>query len=116
MVFFWGMSTKMALTAGALVGGTVAIGVNREQVLEFAADILQKGADFCNEQLNKEKIKMAVQMQDSELVFSEEDLYSEATTPSASEDEDVGSEYDHDDDEVKNSKELWEKLSAESVD
>lgn len=96
MVFFLAITTKTALTLGAIVGGTVAILANKEKVMEVTADVLQKGADFLNEELNKCKVKMATAMQDGELDFDknlEFDfsdtnlLFSEVTTPETSDQE-----------------------------
>lgn len=96
MVFFLAITTKTALTLGAIVGGTVAILANKEKVMEVTADVLQKGADFLNEELNKRKVKMATAMQDGELDFDKNPeshfsdtnlLFSEVTTPETSDQE-----------------------------
>lgn len=95
MVFFLAITTKTALTLGAIVGGTVAILANKEKVMEVTADVLQKGADFLNEELNK-RVKMATAMQDGELDFDKNLkshfsdtnlLFSEVTTPETSDQE-----------------------------
>lgn len=89
MVFFFAVSAKTAFTVGAIVGGTVAIIANKEKVMEITADVLQKGADYLHEELNKRKVKMAAMMDDGELGFNEKNLLlsSEATTPEASDQE-----------------------------
>lgn len=89
MVFFLAVSTKTALTLGAIVGGTVAIIANKEKLMEITADVLQKGADYLHEELNKRKVKMATMMEDGELDFGGKHLLfsSEATTPETSDQE-----------------------------
>lgn len=47
------MSIKVAVTAGALAGATIAVVNNKENVLRGAEYILQKGADFCRQRLEK---------------------------------------------------------------
>lgn len=104
MVFFLAVSTKTALTLGAIIGGTAAVIANREKLMEVTAHVLQRGADILNEELNKHKIKMAASMEDGEIAFDEKmlDFGSEATTPEVSEyegetdetDEDIDSETD----------------------
>lgn len=65
-------TTKAALMMGVIVGGTVAVLSNKEKILELLAEYLQKGADFCNEQIEKNRIQMASQMEDGELDFDQE--------------------------------------------
>lgn len=93
MVFFLAVSTKTALTFGAILGGTVAILANKEKIMEITAVALQRGADYLNEELEKHKIKMAAEMDDGELHFESAllNFASEATTPETS---DVDSETD----------------------
>ncbi|EGV61212.1 hypothetical protein CANTEDRAFT_116670 [Yamadazyma tenuis ATCC 10573] len=71
-------SIKMAITAGALLGGTVALVNNKERVLEFGEKLFQGGADFCKESLEKHKqgIVYAADLSDGEL----EDYDSESAT------------------------------------
>lgn len=47
------MSIKFAVTAGALAGATLAVVNNKENVLRGAEYVLQKGADFCKQRLEK---------------------------------------------------------------
>lgn len=47
------MSIKIAVTAGALAGATIAVVNNKESVLRGAEYVFQKGADFCKERLEK---------------------------------------------------------------
>lgn len=92
MVFFLAVSTKTALTLGAIVGGTVAILANKDKVMEITADILQTGANILHKELEKHKVKMANQISDGDLNFdaneelrnrekSAEEFTSGATTP-----------------------------------
>lgn len=48
---------KFAVTAGAIVGGTVAFISNKEKVLEFAEHAFQAGANFCRDK--QEQLKQA---------------------------------------------------------
>lgn len=72
MVIGLAFTTKAALTMGVVVGGTIAVVSNMDKILELLAELLQKGADFCNEQIEKNKIQMASQMDDGELDFDQE--------------------------------------------
>lgn len=47
------MSIKIAATAGALAGATIAVINNKENVLRGTEYILQMGADFCKQRLEK---------------------------------------------------------------
>lgn len=108
MPLFLLFSTKTALTVGAIIGGTVAVVANREKVLEVAADILQHGADYCNAQLAKNKIRMACQISDGEYANYEDHNQSEATTPSGSDDEaDSDDKEDADEKEELDSAHAW---------
>lgn len=65
------LSVKLAVSFGAVIGGGIALAQNREKVLENTAALLQKGLDFCNEQLEKtrardERIAFAADFQDNE--------------------------------------------------
>lgn len=71
MVVTLAFSTKAAITLGALVGGTVAILANKEKILEISAEMFQKAADFCNEQIEKNKIEMAAHLRDGEYNFEQ---------------------------------------------
>ncbi|KAL7666833.1 hypothetical protein ABC855_g494 [[Candida] zeylanoides] len=70
MPFYIPISVKIAVTAGALVGGAAAVIGNREKMLVTAEAILQMGADFFRRQ--NEKLKLA-----NEGVFA--DNYSEGS-------------------------------------
>lgn len=85
MVVGIAFSTKAAFTIGALIGGTVAILANRDKLLELSAELLQKGADLCNEQIEKNRIKMAASLDDGELaIFSQEEELAQNSTSSMS--------------------------------
>ncbi|GBL50326.1 hypothetical protein ACI3LY_001937 [Candidozyma auris] len=85
MVVGIAFSTKAAFTIGALIGGTVAILANRDKLLELSAELLQKGADLCNEQIEKNRIKMAASLDDGELaIFSQEEELAQNSSSSMS--------------------------------
>lgn len=80
MVFFFALTAKSAITAGLLIGGTVALYANKDKIAEF---LEQEWEKFSNE-----RISMACNMKDGQFrglsdeknaSFSE----SEATTPEA---------------------------------
>lgn len=72
MVVTLAFSTKVALTFGAVVGGTVAVMANKDKILEVFAELFEKGADFCNEHIEKNKIQMAAHLNDGEFDFDRE--------------------------------------------
>lgn len=116
MVFPLVWSAKAALTLGAVIGGSVAIMANKEKLMEIAADALQKGADYLNEELEKHKVKMACQVDDGQFAFGSNVLTfgSEATTPETSDhesetDEEIGSEHDSDDHMTESFENIKEK-------
>lgn len=65
------LSVKVAVTFGAVVGGGLALVQNRERVLEGTVSLLQRGIEFCNDQLEKtkgpdERVAFAADFQDNE--------------------------------------------------
>lgn len=128
MVFFLAVSTKTALTLGALVGGTVAILANKEKVMEITADILQKGADILHEELEKHKVKMASHISDGEFDFdtnqemrdrekSAEDFTSGATTPETTDlESETDEEFESSNDIESHMTELFENIKEKEGD
>lgn len=88
MPFLVPISIKVAITSGVIIGGTVAFLNNRERVLDAAAELLQKGADYCREKSRPIKAAYADSYEDGELAYA---TGSEATTPDIT---DVESETD----------------------
>lgn len=82
-------SLKVAVTAGALTGGAIALAQNRERVWEFSEHILQKGADFCRQRVEAHKKNMvyATDVEDSEYKQYETDEDSDEDISTASETE-----------------------------
>lgn len=61
------LSVKLAVTAGAIVGGTLAVLNNKEKVMEIAGEILQKGADYCKERTKTSPIEIIEVDSDAEV-------------------------------------------------
>lgn len=61
------LSVKLAVTTGAILGGTLAVLNNKEKVLELAGEILQKGADYCKERAKTSPIEIIEVDSDAEL-------------------------------------------------
>lgn len=59
MPVFLAVSTKAAITTGALIGGAVAIIANNERLLEIAARALQRGAEVLNKRATERKHRVA---------------------------------------------------------
>lgn len=86
-MLFMALTAKTALTAGAVVGGTIAVIANRDKLLEITAAALQRGADYLNHQIEKNKVKMACDVRTGEYARYSTAASSEATTPATSDDE-----------------------------
>lgn len=87
MPLFLAISTKTALTFGAVLGGTVAVVANKDKLMEITADALQRGADFLHHQIEKKKVRMACDVRTGEYARYVDGDESEATTPGALDDE-----------------------------
>lgn len=73
------MSVKFALTAGALAGATLAVVNNKENVLKGAEYVLQKGANFCKQRLEKaHEMNMHFAESHEDSAFATDYTYSEA--------------------------------------
>lgn len=95
MPVFLAVSTKAAITTGALIGGAVAIIANNERLLEIAARALRRGADVLHKRATERKHRVAYRMEGTEgasdngsterdfLRFDEDDTHSDMTTPSS---------------------------------
>lgn len=92
MPLFLAISSKAAITTGAVIGGAVAVIANKDRILEVTAQVLQKGANILNEKVEQRRRRVAAQsipVDISDEEFEEEissfargDGYSELTTPS----------------------------------
>lgn len=83
MVLFFALSAKSAITAGAIIGGTVALYANREKIIEYLSTEWNL---FCGE-LRTEKIKLAYDLDDlDELKFLDSEISTPSTTPPMSAD------------------------------
>ena len=72
------MSIKVAVTAGALAGATLAVVNNKESVLRGAEYVLQKGADFCKQRLEKaQEMNMHFAESHEDSAFASGYVYSE---------------------------------------
>lgn len=69
---------KAAVTIGALAGGTIAIVNNKQKLLELSESLFQKGADFCRERLEEEKMKFSTNLEDGALKGYDSDSENES--------------------------------------
>lgn len=90
MPVFIAVSTKAAITTGALIGGAIAIIANNERFLEIAAGALQKGAEVLSKRAErKHRVACRLGMTDDWEDGLEDESYqeyeedSDATTPSS---------------------------------
>lgn len=92
MPLFLAISSKAAITTGAVIGGAVAVIANKDRILEVTAQVLQKGANILNEKVEKSRRRVAAQsipvdisdeeFEEENSSFARGDGYSELTTPS----------------------------------
>lgn len=110
MPIFLGVSAKVAITTGALIGGVVAVLANQERVLEITARVLQKGADALNKRAAEKRLGVYAHKEthDESGAFYEQDehaagddLHSDVTTPSGTDVELSDSELELSDSEAE---------------
>ncbi|KAK6205515.1 uncharacterized protein RJT21DRAFT_16465 [Scheffersomyces amazonensis] len=112
MPFFIPLSFKIALAAGAFAGATITVMAHKEEILQIAEDLFERGAKFCRDKLEEAKqanaaAQYAYNFEDGEFDNYEtegevndssgrstgfstpgsQSDYDEATTPSATDDE-----------------------------
>lgn len=115
MVFFFALTAKSAITAGLLIGGTVALYANKDRIAEFLENEWEK---FTNE-----RITMASNIKDGQFCDHTEEKHpkfseSEATTPEATDsewiDDDLDSPVEVLDEKLIDPVQLFEKEVSDS--